>query len=467
MTLSPDKIHLVASLEVHSDEVSNLTACHWGFASCSPDKTLRVFRLSDLREVAYSPLYPHGSYAPRSCCFDASGAVLASTGMDGRTALYDAHSGISLGVLERESLAGGRACAFVPKNEDGSATLQLIVGAVDGTLMLWDSLTRKCLGERKVRDGSVTAVACTHDGNIFASGSSEGNLELWDRDLHCLHMERRCHDLGILGCCFSPDNSLYGECDVTRYLLASCGQDKRVVLWTMAAATSGISLKRRFSLEGHTSSVVTCSFSPCGNLLATGSLDKLAIMWNTVTGEKMLTITEHKRYVTACCFAPSPTYLITGSMDKTVKLWSFVGPEVPKYSVGACAVPVPVAVQRNMHQWTIGDVATWLRAEGLEELVQTFQRNHINGQELLQLEKQSLVKDLHIESLGLRNTLYRKLDNLHRAEAATQLDIPEEFLCPISQELMKNPVVIAGLKELSWRQSSSLLLNDESSPSRV
>lgn len=46
------------------------------------------------------------------------------------------------------------------------------------------------------------------------------------------------------------------------------------------------------------------------------------------------------------------------------------------------------------------------------------------------------------ESVGLRNKLLRKVEELKN-----ELDcsgIPDEFLCPITRELMRDPVIAAG-----------------------
>lgn len=49
-----------------------------------------------------------------------------------------------------------------------------------------------------------------------------------------------------------------------------------------------------------------------------------------------------------------------------------------------------------IEDWSEEDVSTWLRAQGLEELVGIFQMNNIDGKELLHLTKESLAGDLKI-----------------------------------------------------------------------
>lgn len=46
------------------------------------------------------------------------------------------------------------------------------------------------------------------------------------------------------------------------------------------------------------------------------------------------------------------------------------------------------------------------------------------------------------ESLGLRGRLMRKIEALKAEESGS--GAPDEFLCPITRELMKDPVIAAG-----------------------
>lgn len=53
-------------------------------------------------------------------------------------------------------------------------------------------------------------------------------------------------------------------------------------------------------------------------------------------------------------------------------------------------------LKQLIEDWSEEDVSTWLRAQGLEDLVGIFQMNNIDGKELLHLTKESLAGDLKI-----------------------------------------------------------------------
>lgn len=91
--------------------------------------------------------------------------------------------------------------------------------------------------------------------------------------------------------------------------------------------------------------------------------------------------------------------------------------------------------------WSEGDVSAWLEGEGLQGLVDKFRANNMDGTELLRLTKETLTSELHIESVGLRSKLLRKVEELKSGSVCS--GVPDEFLCPITRELMREPVIAA------------------------
>ena len=49
------------------------------------------------------------------------------------------------------------------------------------------------------------------------------------------------------------------------------------------------------------------------------------------------------------------------------------------------------------------------------------------------------------ESLGLRSKVLQKIEELRMKMVSVSAAIPDEFLCPITRELMKDPVIAAGM----------------------
>jgi WD40 repeat protein len=75
------------------------------------------------------------------------------------------------------------------------------------------------------------------------------------------------------------------------------------------------------SLEGHQQMIVYLAFSPSGQLLVSGSLDRTARLWDVATGRLLHVFAGHKMGVSTAAFSVDETLLATGSWDATVRLW--------------------------------------------------------------------------------------------------------------------------------------------------
>ncbi|KAI0600267.1 WD40 repeat-like protein [Biscogniauxia sp. FL1348] len=75
-------------------------------------------------------------------------------------------------------------------------------------------------------------------------------------------------------------------------------------------------------IPGHGQPILAAQFSPkTGSLLATGSGDNTARIWNTDSGTPKYTLKGHTGFVLVVSWSADGKYLATGSYDKTVRLW--------------------------------------------------------------------------------------------------------------------------------------------------
>ncbi|QRV76701.1 ribosome assembly protein 4 [Ceratobasidium sp. AG-Ba] len=75
------------------------------------------------------------------------------------------------------------------------------------------------------------------------------------------------------------------------------------------------------TLSGHSSAILCAAFSPTGNLLATGSGDNNARLWNLDTETPSHTLSGHKGWVLCVEWEPTERKLATGGHDGQVRLW--------------------------------------------------------------------------------------------------------------------------------------------------
>jgi len=76
-------------------------------------------------------------------------------------------------------------------------------------------------------------------------------------------------------------------------------------------------------LRGHTSEVFICAWNPKGPILASGSGDSTARIWNINTGES--TELKHAKDVTTIDWNSDGSQLATGSSDGIARIWSKSG----------------------------------------------------------------------------------------------------------------------------------------------
>ncbi|XP_061669915.1 WD repeat, SAM and U-box domain-containing protein 1 isoform X2 [Syngnathoides biaculeatus] len=433
-------VSLICTLQDHRDDVNWCAFSAQLLATCSGDKTVRVYNTRDFSELAFSPLEGHG-YSVHCCCFSPCGQFLASCSTDATTLVWSMVTGEIEAVLEHPGRSPVRICVLSPDSA------HLVSGASDGSLALWDFPSRQLRRTGCVRDTTMVACAFSPCGQIFVTGSTYGDLRVWDLDMNQRLAEKNAHDLGVTCCTFAPD--IFSDGQVVRFHLASCGQDSHVKIWAVNKLSSGaFRMQLVHTLTGQSAPVLSCAYSSDGQLLVSGSVDKTVTVYDAKNAALLYTLNQHERYVTACSFSPSSPLIATGSMDKTVNIWrvedgssGHAGKSLPESTVSCQGSTSAGRSKLLVSDWSEEDVSAWLSEEGLGSLVDTFRTNNIDGLELLGLTKESLLSELHIESVGQRGKVLRKVEELKNASVSS--GVPDEFLCPITRELMREPVLAA------------------------
>jgi WD40 repeat protein len=85
----------------------------------------------------------------------------------------------------------------------------------------------------------------------------------------------------------------------------------------------------KFIHKAHILPLTNCAFNKAGDRFITGSYDRTCKVWDTATGDELLTLEGHRNVVYAVAFNnPFGDKVLTGSFDKTAKLWDTMSGEL-------------------------------------------------------------------------------------------------------------------------------------------
>ncbi|WP_427156879.1 WD40 repeat domain-containing protein [Aliinostoc sp. HNIBRCY26] len=210
--------------------------------------------------------------------------------------------------------------------------------------------------------GQAWAVSFSPDGQILASGSQDGSLNLWDANTGKLIRSLK-HSEPVIDIVFSPDGqTLASGLDLgsnIRLWNWRTGEIIRIKDDPNAVKTGFSNFKSRpitFSPDAQTlfarddsaaviqswnvktgeltgsfdakSSINTVAISPDGKTLATGIHDNAIKLWNVSDSKLIHTLTSRQGEVKAVAFSPDGKLLASGSQDGSVTLWNTVTGEL-------------------------------------------------------------------------------------------------------------------------------------------
>ena len=251
--------------------------------------------------------------AINSVAFNPDGSTLASGSQGGTTRLWDATTGQHLkGLATQDNFGDQESVNSIALSPDGSTLASAVTSFLSGKVHLWDATTGQHMKEIETgfKDaGGILSIAFSPDGSTLAgvgqtlSGAPFGSLYLWDVDIGSrLELEPPYNFYSVYSVAFSPDGST----------LASGTWDGDIDLWD---ADTGQHQQR---LIGHAWPVRKVAFSPEGKRFASGGGEEL-FLWDT-TGLPLNTVAGHERLGRSVAFSADGTLAI-GGWEGTFVLW--------------------------------------------------------------------------------------------------------------------------------------------------
>ncbi|XP_076918869.1 WD40 repeat-containing protein HOS15-like isoform X1 [Bidens hawaiensis] len=325
----------VTVLKGHTSEVF---VCAWSpagslLASGSGDSTARIWTVRD------GPCRSNSQYGPSNVAvlkhyrgrtndkskdvttldWNGEGTLLATGSYDGQARIWNQDGDLV------NTLAKHKGPIFSLKwNKKGD---YLLSGSVDKTAIVWDIKT----GEWKQQfefhaaptldvdwRNNVSFATCSTDNMIYVCKVGD------NRPVKTFAGHR------------GEVNAI--KWDPTGSFLASCSDDSTAKIWSLKQDTCLHDLKE------HTKEIYTIRWSPTGPgtnnpnqqlVLASASFDSTIKLWDVETGSLLHSLVAHGDPVYSVAFSPNGEYLASGSLDKCMHIWSVKEARVVKTYEGS------------------------------------------------------------------------------------------------------------------------------------
>ena len=275
------------------------------------------------------------------CTAIAPDGELLAAGLRIGDVLLDARSGVGRTSLG-ESSGAVFSVAFSPAGP--SQPLLLTVGCGNSNVQVWDCSSSTCVAELQGHSDSVYCVAFSPNGRLLVSASADRTVRLWRADWHTPPAVLEGHTSQVFWVSFSCDSRLLASCSldgtvrlwhvsdtaatagpmlnvgrvvwwcvtfspVDSSLLACCGQKRFLALARVDEGINAIAVERE--LQGHTKTVLSLAFSPCGRTLASGSYDNTVRLWSVASGA-CLRVLRGGAHELCVCFGILPQWQAAG-----------------------------------------------------------------------------------------------------------------------------------------------------------
>lgn len=317
---------LRAECRGHEDDVRGVAVvAPDAFATCSRDKTVRVWReaIGDDGYATAAVCVGHTSFVtalarvPADATPSLPSGGLVSGSRDKSVIVWNDATNEPVAKLAGHSLDVTAVCVM----RDGT----IVSGAMDKSIRMWDASSGKCV--RTIADAhgsSVLALLALPDSDGFLSGSADKTIKRWD-------IGHTTDSGGNASSSLTPSKTITGHADTVRGLalmpnvgFLSASHDCTARLWTLEGETVCVFI-------GHAALVYSASCvsvsSQTGSLVITGSEDNTAKLWNPNDGSCLQTI-KHPGCVWAVSAFPSGGDgenggdLVTCCADGVARVWT-------------------------------------------------------------------------------------------------------------------------------------------------
>jgi len=270
-------------------------------ASGSDDKTIRLWRRSSGAKTGVRCI---DQITLRSCInaisISPDGGMMAAALDSGWIELYDLGSGKMVGALEGQTTSEVWTVCFSPDGKN------IISGALDRAVRIWDVQQRECRWALRGHDEWVNGVSVSPNGNHIVSGSGDKTVRVWDtKTMKCTKTFRGHQDF-VRSVCVLDDSNL----------AVSASDDCQLRVWNIADGKCQNVLGGN-NAKGHSKGIYSVSAGK-GNLVASASRDASVMIWDVHKAAALQKFTDHRGDVNSCVIFNDGRNVASGSDDKSV-----------------------------------------------------------------------------------------------------------------------------------------------------
>ncbi|KYQ90125.1 WD40 repeat-containing protein [Tieghemostelium lacteum] len=183
----------------------------------------------------------------------------------------------------------------------------------------------------------VTTLSLTKEGELLASGYSDGSIRIWNMNDYSLVSVFNGHRGAVTSLCFNQLGSL----------LVSGARDTDIIVWDIITE-SGL-----FRLRGHRDQVTSVKLLEKSNHIVSSSKDGLIKIWDSETQHCVQTIVGHRNPVWGIDVNPDETRLASCTSDNQIRIWRI--PRNEQQSAFGYRVNVPMNSNALISTNEIGD----------------------------------------------------------------------------------------------------------------
>ncbi|KAJ3123686.1 Transducin (beta)-like 1 X-linked receptor 1 [Nowakowskiella sp. JEL0407] len=305
------------NISIFTAHASEAYVCCWNpvfplIATGSGDDTAKIWKVPEngSAEISTPISLPHNISTPENkdvmaLEWDPTGTLLASGTYDGQVRIWTKE-----GKLKYKMIRHTGAIFGIKWNMAGTL---LLTGSLDSTAVVWDTLTGEVKQQFKFHTASTLDVDWS-DNETFATCSSDKTICICKVGMEKPLAQWSGHESDV--------NSI--KWDPSHALLASCGDDRTLRIWSLEDAQVGKDPCKHV-LKAHDLDIYTLRWSPKQGkekLLATASFDSTVVVWDINQGTVRYKLSTHKDAVYTISFSPDGKYLASGAHDHTVIIWS-------------------------------------------------------------------------------------------------------------------------------------------------